>query len=522
MGVAEHWIRFGADGWRLDVPDEIDDDEFWREFRRRVKAVNPEAYIVAEIWRLDPDVLRGDMYDALMNYPLGAAALSFAGTGHIDRAVADTHAGVGAFVHDDDGPAFVRRLAEAIDAYPPEVAAAQLNLIDSHDTPRALTICSGDTASMRLATLVQMTVPGAPSHLLRRRDRAAGRLRPGLPAGLSLGSAGGLGSRPPRVRHGGHRTCATSTRCCASGRSGSAARPAPSRPTSGSGEQARCARRPQQWPVPASISLDLSTLTGTSLHLLRLPGDDGPVRSRDPHRRPPPLPSSPCRPGRAASTCPEVSRVDRHARLGQERRLLPGLPGPVRPERAGTAARARSSRGTRRRPTTASRAATSTAWPTASTTWPTSGSPRSTSTRSSRRHRTTATTRTTTSQVDPLLGGNDALRELLDRAHAKGIRVVLDGVFNHASRGFWPFNHVLECGIGSPYLDWFHVDREALAAGRPLRAYPDESLRHAFQECADGAGPLRHGVLSVSATRPGGTCRRFPSSTPTTRRSAST
>ena len=42
--------------------------------------------------------------------------------------------------------------------------------------------------------------------------------------------------------------------------------------------------------------------------------------------------------------------------------------------------------------------------------------------------------------VDPLLGGNAALRELLDAAHARGIRVVLDGVFNHASRGFWQFH----------------------------------------------------------------------------------
>ncbi len=163
MGVAEHWIRFGIDGWRLDVPDEITDDDFWREFRRRVKALNPEAYIVAEIWAIRPEVLRGDMYDSLMNYPLGAAALSFAGAGHLDRPTVDAHAGVGTFVHDDDGPAFATRLEEVIGAYPPEVAAAQLNLIDSHDTARAITMCSGDAASIRLATLAQMTLPGAPS-----------------------------------------------------------------------------------------------------------------------------------------------------------------------------------------------------------------------------------------------------------------------------------------------------------------------------------------------------------------------
>ena len=57
--------------------------------------------------------------------------------------------------------------------------------------------------------------------------------------------------------------------------------------------------------------------------------------------------------------------------------------------------------------------------------------------------------------VDPLLGGNAALRELVDACHARDMRIVLDGVFNHASRGFWPFNHVLEAGRSSPYRDWF-------------------------------------------------------------------
>ena len=47
--------------------------------------------------------------------------------------------------------------------YDPAVVAAQLNLLDSHDTPRFITMASGDVASFRLATLIQMTVPGAPS-----------------------------------------------------------------------------------------------------------------------------------------------------------------------------------------------------------------------------------------------------------------------------------------------------------------------------------------------------------------------
>src|SRR5580765_2162823 len=74
-------------------------------------------------------------------------------------------------------------------------------------------------------------------------------------------------------------------------------------------------------------------------------------------------------------------------------------------------------------------------------------------------------------EVDPLLGGDDALRELLDTAHGRGMRVVLDGVFNHTGRGFFPFHHLMETGASSPYRHWFHTDAR-LDAGRPLQAYP--------------------------------------------------
>jgi cyclomaltodextrinase / maltogenic alpha-amylase / neopullulanase len=49
-------------------------------------------------------------------------------------------------------------------------------------------------------------------------------------------------------------------------------------------------------------------------------------------------------------------------------------------------------------------------------------------------------------QVDPILGGNPAFRTLLAEVHRRNMRVVLDGVFNHASRGFFPFAHILENG----------------------------------------------------------------------------
>ena len=60
-------------------------------------------------------------------------------------------------------------------------------------------------------------------------------------------------------------------------------------------------------------------------------------------------------------------------------------------------------------------------------------------------------------RVDPLLGGDAAFEHLLDAAHQRGIRVVLDGVFNHASRGFFQFNDIAEHQQRSAYLDWFTV-----------------------------------------------------------------
>src|SRR5574338_1403726 len=74
--------------------------------------------------------------------------------------------------------------------------------------------------------------------------------------------------------------------------------------------------------------------------------------------------------------------------------------------------------------------------------------------------------------VDPLLGGNEAFTELLEKAHHQNIRIVLDGVFNHSSRGFWQFHHVLECGAGSPYKDWFYFDPEHLSGKKQWGAYP--------------------------------------------------
>ena len=59
--------------------------------------------------------------------------------------------------------------------------------------------------------------------------------------------------------------------------------------------------------------------------------------------------------------------------------------------------------------------------------------------------------------VDPRLGDGEDLRELVKLLHDRGIRVILDGVFNHVGRGFWAFRDVQEKRWDSPYKDWFHI-----------------------------------------------------------------
>ncbi|GJQ36584.1 MAG: alpha-amylase [Anaerolineaceae bacterium] len=160
--VAEYWIKFGIDGWRLDVPAEIDDDEFWREFRRRVRAVNPEAYIVGEIWHEAQRWLQGDQFDAVMNYLFTAAALNFFAGSHLNFEAINHAGGLKDRVHRMHAKAFADEVDRILHLYREDITFAQLNLLDSHDMPRFLTCASGDKASLKLAWLFLFTMPGAP------------------------------------------------------------------------------------------------------------------------------------------------------------------------------------------------------------------------------------------------------------------------------------------------------------------------------------------------------------------------
>ena len=133
-GVAEYWIEFGIDGWRLDVPTEIDDDEFWREFRRRVKAANPEAYIVGEIWHEAQRWLGGDQSDAVMNYLFARACLGFFGR----ETFAHKYRPGGFRLRPLRGRAFGNEIERMLALYAWPITLVQMNMLDSHDTARFL------------------------------------------------------------------------------------------------------------------------------------------------------------------------------------------------------------------------------------------------------------------------------------------------------------------------------------------------------------------------------------------------
>lgn len=144
LDVAEYWIKeVGIDGWRLDVANEVD-HQFWRDFRKVVKAANPDAYILGEIWHESAPWLEGDKFDAVMNYPFTNAVLDF-------------------FLRETlDAEQFANAIGKQLSLYPLQASEVAFNLLDSHDTPRILTLADGDKGKMKLAALFQFTYMGTP------------------------------------------------------------------------------------------------------------------------------------------------------------------------------------------------------------------------------------------------------------------------------------------------------------------------------------------------------------------------
>ncbi len=142
--VVDKWTRAGIDGWRLDVPNEVPSDDFWRRFRNKVKGINPNAYICGEIWEDASHWLQGDQFDAVMNYVFRKNVLDF-------------------FAHDsitvDQFDSSMQGLRER---YAASATSVMFNLLGSHDTARALQECGNNANKLKLSVLFQMTYPGAP------------------------------------------------------------------------------------------------------------------------------------------------------------------------------------------------------------------------------------------------------------------------------------------------------------------------------------------------------------------------
>lgn len=141
--VALHWLERGADGWRLDVPYEID-TPFWSRFRTAVKNRFPAAYLVAEEWRDPTAFLQGDTFDGATHYLLRGLALDFV----VKNALT--------------GEAFGRALRTLRRSLPSGSETGMLTLLGSHDTPRILTECGGDARAASLLFTFLLTMPGAP------------------------------------------------------------------------------------------------------------------------------------------------------------------------------------------------------------------------------------------------------------------------------------------------------------------------------------------------------------------------
>ena len=171
--VVAHWLKLGADGFRLDVADELP-DEFLKLLYDRVKEIKPDAYVLGEVWE---DASNKTAYnqrrtyftnaelDSVMNYPFRTAIINYV------RGI-------------DSGKGLKDTVMSIVENYPPEVVHCNMNLLGTHDTPRILTALVDDFDGSReekakrrlsrnsfdvaydrlmMASFLQYTLPGSPS-----------------------------------------------------------------------------------------------------------------------------------------------------------------------------------------------------------------------------------------------------------------------------------------------------------------------------------------------------------------------
>ncbi len=161
LEVGRYWVReFDIDGWRLDVANEVGHD-FWRAFRKEVKSIKPDVYILGEIWHDSMPWLQGDQFDAVMNYPYSSAAIQFFTQGTLPA------------------EEFVYKTAEALLMYPQNATEVAFNLLGSHDTPRILTVCQDNKQKVKQLFTFLLSSPGTPCIYYGDEISMAGDTDPG-------------------------------------------------------------------------------------------------------------------------------------------------------------------------------------------------------------------------------------------------------------------------------------------------------------------------------------------------------
>lgn len=168
--VLKKWLAapFNIDGWRFDVADCLGRNdtvdvhgEVIREIRSQLKKENPQVYLLAEEWQdCSPD-LQGDAWDSTMNYfGCGRPLREFAGA-------KDLYLERNEVLRDSAAPLTARQLASRISQFysrlPGALQNQLFNLLDSHDVVRLGTISGIKEADLRLAVILQFTMPGTPS-----------------------------------------------------------------------------------------------------------------------------------------------------------------------------------------------------------------------------------------------------------------------------------------------------------------------------------------------------------------------
>lgn len=181
FAVAEKWLSppYSIDGWRLDVAADLGhsldlNHRFWKEFRQHVKAVNPQAIIIAEHYGDPSDWLKGDEWDTVMNYSAFMEPVTYFLTGmekHSDGYSEELY---------QDGEKFFKIMQENMANFQHGPLQCAMNELSNHDHSRFLTRTNRtvgrtqslgaaaadkgiDKAVLREAVVIQMTWPGAPT-----------------------------------------------------------------------------------------------------------------------------------------------------------------------------------------------------------------------------------------------------------------------------------------------------------------------------------------------------------------------